>query len=122
MTWSPLVHSGMKLTLYARQRMTPWGRRSMLSSRSSSTLSSDSPEEASPDVFRSAHRQDSDCTHLPAESPVVPVISRPKVDLCDLLTVFVCTVGYPTFEKCLECLHAQDSLFSLKIIDHVAPI
>jgi len=45
-----------------------------------------------------------------------------KADLSDAVTVFVSTVGYPTFENCLECLRAQDSNFGLKVIDHVAPI
>jgi len=45
-----------------------------------------------------------------------------KTDLRESVTVFVATVGYPTFEKCLEYLHAQDSEFQLKIVDHVAPL
>jgi hypothetical protein len=44
------------------------------------------------------------------------------MDLRDLLTVFVSTVGYPTFGTCLEHLHAQDSRFTLRIVDHVAPM
>ena len=44
-----------------------------------------------------------------------------RTDLRDLLTVFVPTVGYPTFEKCLEHLASQDSMYQLRIIDHVAP-
>ena len=44
-----------------------------------------------------------------------------KTDLRESVTVFVATVGYPTFEKCLEYLHAQDSEFQLKIVDHVGP-
>jgi hypothetical protein len=45
----------------------------------------------------------------------------PRIDLRAAVTVFVSTVGYPTFEKCLAHLSTQDSTFSLKIIDHVAP-
>ena len=44
------------------------------------------------------------------------------MDLRDLVTVFVTTVGYPTFSACLEHLHAQDARFTLRIIDHVAPM
>ena len=36
--------------------------------------------------------------------------------------VFVSTVGYPTYQECLEGLAAQDSKFTLKIVDHVAPM
>jgi hypothetical protein len=43
-------------------------------------------------------------------------------DLRDRVTVFVTTVGYPTFGACLEHLRAQDSRFTLRIIDHVAPM
>jgi hypothetical protein len=44
------------------------------------------------------------------------------MDLRELVTVFVATVGYPTFGNCLEHLRAQDSRFTLGIIDHVAPM
>jgi len=44
------------------------------------------------------------------------------IDLRNLVTVFVTTVGYPTFDACLEHLRAQDSQFTLQIIDHVAPM
>jgi len=47
---------------------------------------------------------------------------KAKEDLRDSLTVFVTTVGYPTFQECLEHLAAQDTAFTLKIIDHVAPM
>jgi hypothetical protein len=43
-------------------------------------------------------------------------------DFRDQLTVFVTTVGSPTFETCLTRLHEQDCAFSLKIIDRVAPM
>jgi len=43
-------------------------------------------------------------------------------DLRDQLTVFVTTVGSPTFDTCLARLQEQDCLFSLKIIDGVAPM
>ena len=48
--------------------------------------------------------------------------ANPKKDLRDALTVFVSTVGYPTFETCLERLREQDCEFTLKIIDRVAPM
>ena len=44
------------------------------------------------------------------------------MDLRDAVTVFVSTVGYPTFDACLEHLRAQDARFKLCIIDHVAPM
>jgi hypothetical protein len=43
-------------------------------------------------------------------------------DLRDQVTVFVTTVGAPTFEACLEHLRSQDCDVTLEIIDHVAPI
>ena len=96
----------------------------MLNARPSSTQSSARvlPEEASINAIGSTRCSDSDCAHPQPALSAAPVAILPKIDLRDLLTVFVSTVGYPTFEKCLECLHAQDSLFSLKIVDHVAPI
>ncbi len=45
-----------------------------------------------------------------------------RMNLRNSVTVFVSTVGYPTFEKCLQQLRGQDCTFTLKIIDHVAPI
>jgi len=48
--------------------------------------------------------------------------ARTPADLRNLVTVFVSTVGYPTFAACMEHLTAQDSLFTLRIIDHVAPM
>jgi len=44
------------------------------------------------------------------------------MDLRELVTVFVTTVGYPTFGSCLEHLRAQDCRFTLRVIDHVAPM
>ncbi|MGH7266720.1 MAG: hypothetical protein ACREMB_17995 [Candidatus Rokuibacteriota bacterium] len=46
----------------------------------------------------------------------------PLLDLRASLTVFVSTVGYPTFDDCLEHLAAQDCAFRLEIVDHVAPM
>lgn len=45
-----------------------------------------------------------------------------QTDLRDLVTVFVSTVGYPTFGACMQHLSAQDSRFTLRVIDHVAPM
>ena len=45
-----------------------------------------------------------------------------QMNLRDLVTVFVTTVGYPTFATCLEHLRAQDSRFTLRIVDRVAPM
>ena len=44
------------------------------------------------------------------------------MDLSDKLTVFVITVGEKTTEACLAALREQDVGFTLKIIDHVAPM
>jgi hypothetical protein len=52
----------------------------------------------------------------------VAITGTDEMDLRELVTVFVTTVGYPTFERCLEHLRAQDSRFTLRIIDHVAPM
>ena len=43
-------------------------------------------------------------------------------DLSDEVTVFVTTVGAPTFEACRRYLQDQDCTFRLEIIDHVAPM
>jgi hypothetical protein len=45
-----------------------------------------------------------------------------RADLRDQVTVFVTTVGAPTFEACLAQLRRQDCEFTLETIDHVAPI
>jgi hypothetical protein len=45
-----------------------------------------------------------------------------RADLRDQVTVFVTTVGAPTFEACLAHLRQQDCDFAIEIIDHVAPI
>jgi len=46
----------------------------------------------------------------------------PRHDLSDAVTVFVTTVGAPTFERCLRHLREQDCTFRLEIIDYVAPM
>ena len=48
--------------------------------------------------------------------------SRTRLDLTESVTVFLTTVGAPSFEPCLEHLHRQDCSFRLEVIDHVAPI
>jgi hypothetical protein len=45
-----------------------------------------------------------------------------RPDLRDSVTVFVSTVGYPTFDACLRHLRDQDCDFRLRIMDHVAPL
>jgi hypothetical protein len=44
------------------------------------------------------------------------------IDLTDAVTVFVTTIGAPTYEACLEHLRAQDCHFTLRVIDRVAPM
>ncbi len=46
----------------------------------------------------------------------------PRIDLSHAVTVFVTTVGAPTFDLCLDLLRQQDCTFKLQIIDHVAPM
>jgi hypothetical protein len=45
-----------------------------------------------------------------------------NVDLRGSVTVFVTTVGFPTFDACLQRLREQDCNFDLEVIDHVAPM
>ena len=44
------------------------------------------------------------------------------VDLTDRVTVFVSTVGAPTFADCLAHLAAQDCRFTQRVIERVAPM
>lgn len=44
------------------------------------------------------------------------------LDLTDQVTVFVTTVGAPSFADCLAHLRAQDCRVRLRVIDHVAPM
>jgi glycosyl transferase family 1 len=46
----------------------------------------------------------------------------PRPDLSAALTVFVTTVGAPTFENCLAHLRDQDCAYTLQVIDRVAPM
>ena len=48
--------------------------------------------------------------------------ARRRPNLSKKVTVFVSTVGAPTFAACVARLRAQDSSFRLQIIDHVAPM
>ncbi|MCP4327896.1 MAG: glycosyltransferase family 4 protein [Alphaproteobacteria bacterium] len=50
-----------------------------------------------------------------------PINSRP-VDLSNEVTVFVTTVGAPTYRECIERVAVQDSVFRLVIIENVAPL
>jgi hypothetical protein len=45
-----------------------------------------------------------------------------RADLRGAVTAFVTTVGFPTFDACLEHLRAQDCDFGVEVIDHVAPM
>jgi len=44
------------------------------------------------------------------------------LDLSDAVTVFVTTVGAPTFDACLARLGEQDCRFRVQVIDRVAPM
>ena len=46
----------------------------------------------------------------------------PRPDYSKNLTVFVSTIGAPSYEDCLSGLEQQDCTFQLKVIDHVAPM
>lgn len=46
----------------------------------------------------------------------------PGPDLSQAVTVFVTTVGAPSFANCLEHLREQDCAYTLRIIDRVAPM
>jgi glycosyl transferase family 1 len=46
----------------------------------------------------------------------------PRPDLSAELTVFVTTVGAPTFENCLAHLRDQDCAYTLQVIDRLAPM
>jgi hypothetical protein len=46
----------------------------------------------------------------------------PRADLSDAVTVFVTTVGAPSFANCLEHLREQDCTYTLRVIDRVAPM
>jgi len=45
-----------------------------------------------------------------------------KADLSSKVTVFVTTVGSPTFELCLHFLEQQDCSFCIKVISNIAPM
>lgn len=49
-----------------------------------------------------------------------PKVHRP--DLSDEVTVFVTTIGAPSFELCMERLSQQDCTFRMEVIERVAPM
>ena len=51
-----------------------------------------------------------------------PAAVEPRADLSHAVTVFVFTVGAPSFEACLALLRGQDCTFAVRIVDHVAPL
>lgn len=58
-----------------------------------------------------------------AEKPVTrKTRARARADLREQVTVFVSTVGAPSFESCLAHLAQQDSAFRLEIVRDVAPM
>jgi hypothetical protein len=54
--------------------------------------------------------------------PSVEAMRTPAVDLRDQVTVFVTTVGAPSYPACMTHLDLQDSLFVQREIRHVAPM
>ena len=59
-------------------------------------------------------------SHPLVASRVSPAADR--IDLSSKVTVFVTTVGAPSFETCTRFLTQQDCRFQLQIIDNVAPM
>ena len=61
---------------------------------------------------------------LLAEVPVprVPPPPTDRLDLTALVTVFVTTIGAPTFGDCLEHLRRQDCAFRLVVLENVVPL
>jgi glycosyltransferase involved in cell wall biosynthesis len=59
---------------------------------------------------------------LAADGGPEPARAPRRPDLFEELTVFVTTVGAPTFRACLEHLCRQDCTFRLEVVDHVAPL
>jgi len=53
-------------------------------------------------------------------SPAVTATGRPQLQ--DQVTVFVATIGGPTYQACLEHLRHQDCDFQLEVVSHVAPL
>jgi hypothetical protein len=49
-------------------------------------------------------------------------VSPARPDLSDRVTVFVTTVGAPSYQACLAHLRAQDCAFPLRVIERVAPM
>lgn len=56
------------------------------------------------------------------EEPAAPLSAGCSEDLSSEVTVFVTTVGYATFERCMEHLKAQDCSSRLEVIEGVAPM
>lgn len=54
--------------------------------------------------------------------PPVPGLRPRPVDLREDVTVFVTTIGMPSYPDCLAALARQDSLFRIEIIENVAPL
>lgn len=51
-----------------------------------------------------------------------PVSLKPKLDLSDLMTVFIISTGEPDLNQCVQCIEDQDSLFKTVLIENVAPM
>ena len=58
----------------------------------------------------------------PSPSFLGGFIEETRCDLSAELTVFVLTVGAPSFAECLKRLEAQDCRFNLEVIENVAPM
>ncbi|MEO8603115.1 MAG: hypothetical protein ABI629_11120 [bacterium] len=54
--------------------------------------------------------------------PDAAASSAPGLDLSREVTVFVTTVGAPSYAACVDHLSAQDCSFTVQVIDHVAPM
>ena len=74
------------------------------------------PHGADPTVYRA------ECFQTFRDLLADPRRAARRRNLTKDVTAFVTSVGAPTFEACLERLRQQDCTFTMRIIDHVAPM
>lgn len=72
--------------------------------------------------FRTARMPDADPRLVPGGREKVATRPGARPDLRQAVTVFVSTVGYPTFAACRRHLRAQDCDYTLRVVDRVAPL
>ena len=52
----------------------------------------------------------------------LPAQTRSKLDLTDKVTVFLTTVGSPSYEYCLSRVQQQSCIFKLVVLEYIAPM